>query len=338
LVVSQTGGASQTIPVRILRQRAHIGQLMHYDMEPNVRVTGDYLDRIASIQLGEDICIASNEASPSVDVGQRNFSCPRHAASNAVMPKEAKINYIGQEPLPDTVPLRLLGPRPLFSIGTGKNALLVVPSNNAYKWGLNLNDPLVSADSGIAVQLSPSSAHKVERSNYTLQVKFVDDPVTEAAPVSVYLMPDLTHNELRTRKPLDFKKTPLPNIVNPMLYRVLQQPSGFSSDWAPLPRALVGLPQIGALECQDTGAGYLIHGTQLEQIDWASNDLSVLPSLNPGDANNAGLAKLTECTDGLCLAIPALAPGARLKVKLHWIDDRLFDLQLPAAPNCTEMR
>jgi len=336
LVVSQIGGFQQTVAVRILRQRAHIGQLMHYDLEPNLLVTGDHLDRIASIQLGEDTCVANDEAAFSTAVGQRNFSCPRHAASNAALPKDAQINYIGLEPPPDAVPLRLLGPRPLFSIGNGKNALLVVPSNNAYKWGLNLSDPLVSADSGIAVQLSPLNAHKVERSNYTLQVKFVDDPVTDAAPVSVYLMPDLTHNELRTRKPLDFRKTPLPNIVNPMLYRVLQQPSGFSSEWAPLPRALVSLPQIGALECQDAGAAYLIHGTQLEQIEWASNDLSALPTLNPSDANNAGLAKLTACTDGLCLAIPALAPGARLKVKLHWIDDRLFDLQLPTAPTCTD--
>ena len=321
--------------VTVLQPRARVREIVHYDLEPLLDVVGDGLQRIASIQIGEDACVPAAGSAAAEGALQRRFVCPGRYALNTSMPQRVTLHYERHEPGAESLPLQLRPARPLMAIGRGKNALLVIPSPNAYRWGLDLNDPLVSADSGIALQLTAQGAYKVVRASYTVEVKVADDPATEAAPLSAYLIPDFVHNELRTRRPLDFKKVLLPNILNPLLYRVVQQPSGLHSDWMPFPRTLVSLPQIGALECDATGA-YLIHGSQLEQLDWVSNDvdLTLATSVTEGAMESPQFARLSACSDGLCLRIPSLAPGGHLKAKVHWIDDRLFDIQFPAPARC----
>jgi hypothetical protein len=332
LDVSQVGGSHQSIPVRILQRRSHLSRLEHFDQEPVLHASGENLDRIDYIQLGADACVAVSDGSAATSRTSRSFVCPDAWSDNADLPKQATIHYLEQEPQPEKVRLKLTGPRPLVAIGPGKTALLAVLSPNAFKWGLDLSDPLVSSDSGLSVQLAPVHANKLVHGTYTLQLRFVDDPVTEQTPISAFLMVDYVHNELRTRRPIDFKGSQLPNIVNPLQYRVLHQPSGLASDWKALPRVLVSLPTIGNLECDEKKQRLLIHGNQLDQIDWASTDLALQGT--PADISGAGFAKLSRCDDGLCLSMQELGEGGRLKIKVQWIDDRIFDVRFPNAPPC----
>ena len=330
LEITQVGAAQQSFPVRILQRRAHLARLEHFDQEPVLHASGENLDRIDVIQLGADSCVATDAAAPARS--SRNFVCPDAWSDNADLPKQATIHYLQQEPQPEKVRLKLSAARPLVALGSSKTALLAVLSPNAYRWGLELDDALVSSDSGLSVQLTPLHGNKLARGSYSMQLRFADDPVTEQNPISVFLMADYVHNELRTRRPVDFKGSQLPNIVNPLQYRVLQQPSGLASDWKPLPRALVSLPAIGNLECDAKSQGLLIHGSQLDQIDWASNDLAL--DRTPADTSGASFAKLSSCADGLCLRIPQLAANGHLKVKVHWIDDRVFEVSFPPLPSC----
>lgn len=332
LEVAQVGGNRQTFPVRIQQRRSRLTRLEHFDQEPVLYASGENLDRIDYIQLGADPCRASTEAPPSSSRTSRQFACPEAWADNADLPRQATIHYLDEEPQPEKVRLKLTGPRPLVAVGSGKTALVAVLSPNAYKWGLDLNDPLVSTDSGLSVQLVPQRGYKLQRGTYTMQLRFVDDPATEQTPITAFLMADYVHNELRTRRPIDFKGSPLPNIVTPVLYRVLHQPSGLTSDWKQLPRALVSLPLIGSINCDDKDQHLLIHGSQLDQIDWASSDLTLTGT--PADTASASFAKLSSCDDGLCLSIQDLGDRGRLKAKVHWIDDRVFDLKFINAPRC----
>jgi hypothetical protein len=329
--IDQVGGGRQIIPVKVLQRRAYLTRLEHFDLEPVLYASGDNLDRIDHIQVGTGVCLASTEPTPA-SRASRSFTCPEQWARNADLPSQATLHYLDQEPQPETVPLRLTGPRPLMKIGGGRNALVTVLSANAFKWGLDLNDALVSSDSGLSAQLVSPHGYKLQRGNYTMQLKFVDDPVTESGPITVSLQADYVHNELHTRRPIDFKGSQLPDIVSPLLYRVLHQPSGLASDWKSLERSLIGLPSIGAIECQGTDQNLLLHGNQLDQIDWASNDPTV--GASPTDTTGPGFAKLARCADGICLGIRELSEDGRLKVKLRWIDDRIFDLKLASAPRC----
>jgi len=43
---------------------------------------------------------------------------------------------------------------------------------------------------------------------------------------------------------------------------------------------------------------------------------------------------LTRCDKGLCLGIDAFGAGNKLRIKMHWIDDRLFDANFSDVPKC----
>ena len=49
----------------------------------------------------------------------------------------------------------------------------------------------------------------------------------------------------------------------------------------------------------------------------------------------ADMATLSACDKGLCLGVDKLGPGKRLKVKVQWVDERLFEVVFPSAPTCT---
>lgn len=332
LEVTQLGGQRQTLTLRLAPPRARLARLEHFDLEPVLHASGDKLERIASIELGPDRCVPDDAAPIESSPTQRRFICPAGYAEQARVPKQATIHYQGQEPAPDTQRLTLTGARPLVAVGSGRKALLSVLSPRAVQWGFDLDDVLMTQDSGLAVYLKARAGYQVKRGSYTLQLKFADDPVTAQKPLSVFLMADPTHDELRTRRPVDFSQVQLPHVVNPVWYRVLHQPSGLASDWQRLNKAVISVPTFGSVRCDEAAARWLIPGSQLELIDWASADLTLAPT--QAAASGARFAELTRCDDGLCLAIQALGEGGRLRIKLHWIEDRVFDVRLPNPPTC----
>jgi hypothetical protein len=112
-------------------------------------------------------------------------------------------------------------------------------------------------------------------------------------------------------------------VINPIWYRVVHQQSGLAGDWQPLNRSAIYLPQLTALSRTDSTT--LIHGSQLELIDSAGSDL-------PEPSQSAGSyppIKLAQCGPQLCLELNEVVSGNRLKVKLHWIDHRIFEVSFP---------
>ena len=120
-----------------------------------------------------------------------------------------------------------------------------------------------------------------------------------------------------------------PSVVNPLWYRVVHQPSGLAGDWQPLYRSIIYLPQLTTLSCDagfGTGGATYVHGSQLELIDHASAS----DALAGADTTST----LTQCDQDQCLALKGMVSTGKLKVKLHWIDTRVFDVSFPAAPSC----
>jgi hypothetical protein len=333
LEIEQYGLAKQYLPVSIKKRKAHIQRLVHFDLETDVTADGDNLDRIDYLQVGHDECRPSTANSTATPMTTRVFSCPAEIASNANFPAQVTVRHLEQEPASFEFPVTKIGARPHMTVDGGNTALVTVLSPKGLQWNLNADDSFVTEDSGVNVLLHAFGGYHLSRGPYMLQLKFADDPLTDQTPISVPLMSDLAHNELRTRAPISFTGVQLPSVVNPIFYRVQHQATGLIGDWQPLNRSAVFFPQFGIVSCSPDGDGLLVHGSQLELIDWASNDLK--RTANTRKANAAGnSAALTRCDQGLCLGINTLASGNKLRVKLHWIDDRFFDVTFPNVPTC----
>lgn len=336
LEIQQYGIAGQSLPLVVKKRRAHLQRLVHFDLETDITADGDNLDRIESIQAGSFVCRPADDADPHAAPTTRVFSCPAEIAANAAYPAQVTVRHLEQEPASFDFPVTKIGARPHMAVGGASPAIVTILSPRAMQWNLNTDDPFVTEDSGLGVLMHAVGGYRLARGPYVLQLKFADDPQTEQTPISVPLMSDLAHNELRTRVPISFADVQLPSVVNPIWYRVQHQPTGLVGDWQPLNRSAVYFPQLGAVSCRPTGTGLLIHGNQLELIDWASNELSGGASARqPGARHNAAL---TKCDNGLCLGIDALGAGNKLRVKVHWIDDRLFDVTFSDVPRCSEIK
>ncbi len=340
LEIQQYGAPTQKLAVTIFKRRAHLQKITHHDLETTLTVTGDNLDRIDLIQLANKlICHPADDAGAGVGAtaitaatattASRNFVCPDGAASNAGFPDKVSVSYKESEPAPFDFKVTKLAARPHMIID-GTNAIITKLSASALQWNLSPTDLFVSEDSGLGFLLHAFDGYKLSRGTYQLQLKFADDPQTEATPISVPLMVDLTHNELRTKTPVMFGAAALPSVVNPLWYRVVHQPSGLAGDWQPLYRSIIYLPQLTALSCDaggGSGAGATyVHGSQLELIDHASAS----DALAGADTTST----LTQCDQDQCLALKGIVSTGKLKVKLHWIDTRVFDVSFPAAPSC----
>jgi hypothetical protein len=330
LTIAQYGMAKQEIPVVILKHKAHIQRLVHFDLENDVTAYGDNLDRIDSIQAGHVLCRPVAETGEPVTPAARTFTCSPEIASNANFPAQVTVRHLEQEPASFDLPVTKIGARPHMTVESAGNAIIATLSPKALQWNLNVDDPLVTDDSSIGILLHAFGGYHLSHGAYVLQLKFADDPLTDQKPISVPLLSDLPHNELRTRSPVSFVGVQLPSIVNPVWYRVQHQPSGLVGDWQALNRSVVLFPQLGALSCNVAGSGILIHGSQLELIDWASSDLKITAS-TPIKASSSALVR---CDNGLCLGIDALGLNRKLRMKVHWLDDRLFDVSFPDAPSC----
>ena len=325
LEIVQYGAPKQELSVAIYKRRAHLQKILHHDLEPTLTVVGDNLDRIDRIQLSmksdseqDNIlsCRAQNdtEATPV----QKVFTCPADL-SNASMPDKAGIRHRDDEPAAFDFPVTKINARPHMT-ADGANAIVTRLSATALQWNLSPNDQFISEDSGLGLLLHAFGGYKLSRGTYQLQLKFTDDPASDAALLTVPLMSDLAHNELRSKKPITFESVSFPSVVNPVWYRVLHQNSGLAGDWQPLNRSVIYLPQLTALS--HTGQTTLIHGSQLELIDSAGANLTLSTTPWPR-------AALTQCGTEQCLELNEPFAGARLKVKLHWIDNRIFDVTFP---------
>lgn len=333
LEVAQTGGARLLMPVRILPRRAQVSRIERHDLENDVAVFGQHLDRIASLVTGNVTCAPSVTPYQAPTPGSRSFSCPPEVTQDGAFPSALTVVHDGQEPPAFEAGVTQVSARPHLTLVTGKNSPLIVLSAKAVQWGLSLNDPLIAEDSGLALVLRVTKGYRLVRGSYALQIRFGDEPPTDQTPLSVPLMADLAHNELRTRSPINFQAAHLPSISNPAWFRVVHQPSGYAGDWTPLSKSVISLPAWGAPACRADGKGLLIPGNPLDLIDWASRDLSRTVDSHSSVAT-ADMASLAPCDKGLCLGIDKLGPGKRLKVKVQWVDERLFEVVFPSAPVC----
>jgi hypothetical protein len=340
LEIRQYGVAPQELPIVVKKRKAHIQRMVHFDLETDVTADGDNLERIDSILAGHDVCHAINDAgaaaaSTSTTTSTsttRVFACPAEIAANANFPAQVTIRHLEQEPASFDFPVTKIGARPHMTIDGANAAIVTILSAKGLQWNLNSDDQLVTEDSGLGILLHAFGGYRLSHGPYVLQLKFADDPQTEQTPISVPLMSDLSHNELRTRTPVSFANAQLPSVVNPILYRVQHLPTGLVGDWQSLNRSVVYFPQLGSVSCGANGSGFLIHGNQLELIDWASNDLTRTSSTQQSDTSQN--ASMTRCDKGLCLGIGALGTGNKLRLKVHWIDDRLFDVSFPDVLKC----
>ena len=333
LEIEQYGVIRQKLPLVIQKRKAHILRLVHFDLETDIAAYGDNLDRIDAIQAGHAICHASmaSDALTAAVPGTRFFSCPAEVSANTSLPARVTILHQGQEPASFDFPVTKVEARPHI-IARDADTIVTTMSAKGIQWNLRAEDKLITEDSELGMLLHAFGGYQLNKGAYVLQLKFADDPITEKTPLTVPLMSDIAHNELRTRGPVSFIHTQLPGIVNPVWYRIQHQPSGLTGDWQALNRAVVYFPQLNALSCNTTGNSLLIHGNQLELIDWASNDLTRTPATPPsGNSISTGLIR---CDQGLCLGISKLGPDNKLNVKLHWIDDRLFTVMLNDVPHC----
>jgi hypothetical protein len=334
LDILQTGGTKLALPVRILPRRARVARVERHELENDVTVFGEHLDRIESLTTNDKVCTPGAESYQPLPPGARRFVCPPDVAPDGAFPARLRVVHLGQDPPAFETSVTRLAARPHVALVSGKNLPLIVLSTKAVQWGLALKDSLVSEDSGLALVLRVDNGYKLVRGTYALQLKFGDEPPVEQTPFTVPLMADLTHNELRTRSPINFQTAHLPSITNPVWFRVAHQPSGFAGDWLPVNKAVISLPSFGAAACRADGKGLQIPGSQLDLIDWASRDMArTVPSREP-PPSAPDLANLAPCDKGLCLNIDKLGAGKRLKVKVQWINDRLFDVTIPVAPNC----
>jgi hypothetical protein len=335
LEIQQYESPIQALAVFIKKRRAHVQRIVHFDLETDISVNGDNLDRIDSIRLGQLVCRSANDSGEQASATTLVFSCPKEIAANSNFPAQVTVTHQENEPSSFDFPVTKIGARPHMTIEGSKQALVTTLSAKAMQWNLNVDDPYVTEDSGLAILLHAFAGYRLSHGPYVLQLKFADDPQTEQKPIIVPMLSDLSHNELRTRSPITFNNVLLPSIVNPIWYRIQHQPSGLVGDWQPLNRSIVSFPQLGSVSCEESG-GLLIHGNQLEQVDWVSRDLTRTSPPPQTDANPNGV--LTRCDKGLCLGIDAIDSGNRIRVKVHWIDDRLFDVTIPNFPNCAATR
>jgi hypothetical protein len=333
LRVDEYGMPEQTVAVQIKKRKAHIDHIEHFDLENEITVFGDNLQRIDSIQAGSVICHAAPAPdSPAAPV-KRVFTCPADVSDNQHFPAQVTVVHLDQEPASFDSPVAKLSARPHMTVDGSRTSITTVLSPRAIRWGLAPDAQLLTEDSSLSLLLHAFGGYELAAGTYNLQIKFADDPQTEQTPLSFPLIANRAHNELRTRTPISFLSTSLPNIVNPIWYRVQHQQTGLVGNWQALNRAIVTLPMLNDVVCDTNGGGYLLQGSQLDQIDWTSDDLTSTSSSDQATAGNG--ISLKQCDKGQCLTVTHFSQDHRLRIKVHWIDDRLFDVTFPNIPSCS---
>jgi len=327
LSVSMKGAPTQSITLKVLQRRAHVQTVEHADLDEFIQVTGQQLDRIASLQWEGATC-EPREIRMLADAAQRlSMACNVDVRSNASLPAMVVLHHMNGEPEPLRMRLQKNAAAPRVALSTAPNALLVRPSPKALQWGLQPQEEFLSDDSGLSVLLQAVDGYAIGKGTYSLQLRFLDDPATARKPIQMMLMTDAARKELRTRQAVRFKGVELPSVVNPLEYRVVHDASGLVSRWMALGRSVLMLPDITALSCAPQAGRLWLHGSQLDLIDRAQfTDGATSGGLDP--------VILEPCPDGLCLSLLSPARHQTLHVSLGWVNQRIFPVDVGAAGEC----
>lgn len=329
VLLHQIGSPTLSIPVRVLPPKVLIQQLEHTEWDEHLVVHGQQLQRLLHVRLGNIICSAHPHDSRPIppNTSPLDLFCDGDVRNNAVLPDQALVVHVDNEPMPFKVTLSKRAAKPRIGIATDTpHALLTVPSAKSLQWQLAVDDFFVSADAGLQVLLKTESPYVLVKGSYALQLRFTDDPQSNANPITVPLMVNAAHQELRTVNPVLFKSGELPGVINPLEFRVQHKPSGESSDWQKLPRAVLLLPHLQEIACAGPAATWWLKGQHLDLIDslrWAEGNSDFVPST------------LDPCPTGLCLRLPAIPTTENgLEIRLRWVDGRSFTAHVPAAEHC----
>lgn len=329
LQVQQYGIAAAASAVKILKPRARVERVEHFDLDSFLLVRGSLLDRIAGIRVDGVSCVPDSSAAQPDAATAVRFQCGPAALRNASLPARVSIAHVGNEPAAFDMPLLKQQARPHLLLADDPASVLTVLSGKAMQWHFDPSGPDLTDDSELSLILRAAEGYLLDGGAYTLEIRFEDDPRTEASPLSFPLMADRKRGELRTRSPLTFKIAALPSIRNPLLFRVRGSKSGLVGDWAPIKRAVIAVPQLEAASCTLDGDAMRIPGKNLEWIERISG--------TAGESNGAPPSPgftIEPCGTARCLRLPGGAGRTHLQVKLLWVDDRTFDVALPASSGC----
>lgn len=325
LSLYQAGQVPLILPVYVQKPLAKVARIEHAEGDNSLSVFGQHLERIARIEIpGRASCTSLTEASTTTP-SRLSFGCDGNIRHNTNLPASVQVLHQDGEPGPLKIRLTPTAAIPRLTLATNTpNALLINPSEKALQWNLTQSQVLMSEDSGLSVLLQAQSPYVLSKGNYYLQLRFKDDPETDAQPLSAALIADYSHNELRSRSPMRFDVARLPSIVNPLEFRVLHKPSDQASPWQALGRTLVWLPDLQSISCSAQGDGQLLYGQRLDLIDAVQ-----IPDTNEATQKEFEHPQLQPCAKGLCLSLPPSIPGNQLKMRIRWIDDSVFTVNLP---------
>ena len=338
LRIALRGAPAQSLPLQVLAPRARIDTVEHTELEDDLLVSGQRLERIARLQLGSSpgagTCTPAGppsaaETTASQGLQQLRMRCDTDIRRNASLPASVLLHHSGDAPPPVQALLRKNAAPPRVRVAPSANALLVRPSAKAHRWGLTPEQKLLSDDSGLSLLLQAVDGYTLGKGSYTLQLRFADDPASARTPISVPLMSDLANQELRTRQPVRLKGVELPTVINPLEYRVVHGSGGLSGPWTALQYAVLMLPELGSLDCAPTAGHWWLHGSQLDLIDEARWTSAATPA-----AGTAEAPALQPCPDGLCMLLPQTTAPERLSVRLHWLGQQTFSVDLGKGPSC----
>jgi hypothetical protein len=328
LWLHQAGTPVVAVPARVLPPKIKVEQLTHAEWDEFLNIRGKHLERLDHVLLRSATCRPSASDEPLLPgISSVQLFCDRDIRNNTSLPELAFVVHVDHEPMAVRTPLIKHPAKPKLDIATDTpNALLTVPSAKALQWQLAVDDVLMSEDSGLHVLLKTQSPYLLVKGNYVLQLRFTDDPQSTAEPIVAPLMANFTHQELRTLNPVLFNGTRLPGVINPLEFRVEHQPSGQSSEWQPLPRAVLLLPHLQNLLCTQMAQTWWIEGKHLDLIDglrWPGTENETTGFVPP---------TLVPCASGLCLRLSSWPAKGMLDIRLRWVDQRSFSVRLPQTP------
>jgi hypothetical protein len=180
----------------------------------------------------------------------------------------------------------------------------------------------LSEDSGLNVLFQAKAPYTLQHGSYMLQIRFKDDPHSDQQPINKPLIADFSHNELRTKNPINFSQSDLPSVINSLEYRIQHNTSGQASEWVNLPRSVIVLPDLQNATCSATNDSWLVSGKNLNVIDSIR--------IEDTDKNEAfQAAQLVSCSQGLCLKVPAPLARDSIDLRMRWVDDREFNALIP---------
>jgi hypothetical protein len=321
--IQQPGTDPIAVSLRVLKPKARITRVEHAQWENYVTVVGTQLERISRIEIGPSICTL-DISTPSISiVNEQTFKCEADIRDNAQLPEQVLIVHHDDEPSAQRVLLNKKPAKPRFSISSSvNNSLVISPSAKALQWHLSPTDRYLSEDSGLNVLFQAKAPYTLQRGSYMLQIRFKDDPHSDRQPINTPLIADFSHNELRTKNPINFSQSDLPSVINSLEYRIQHNTSGQASEWVNLPRSVIVLPDLQNATCSATNDSWLVSGKNLNLIDSIRIE-------DTGKNEDFQSAELVSCLQGLCLKVPAPLARDSIDIRIRWVDDREFNAVIP---------